>query len=688
MKVITFFFIFLFLFYNNFFSFSQDYPKQNIDFQAFVQNIIGLPTDDLNYDELLEALSQFYINPLDLNKANYGQLAALFILKDAQIKSIIDYREKAGGFASIYELQAVENLDLDIIYKIAPFLTVSLPVLSGETIGNSVKNASQTLIFRNSTILEQKKGYTPLQGRETVRYLGTPGNQYLRYKLFHKNDISAGFTLDKDDGETYNFNPKKNQYIADFTSFHFQIQNKGNWKNFCLGDYTLQFGQGLVLASGFYLGKGAETILSIRRNSLGIRPYTSVIESNFFRGIAATYQIGNFEFTPFLAKNRRTSNLVTDKTTGLQNISSIDTDGYHRTQSEIDDKAILTETNIGFNAKWHNKAENLQFEFTGLNTNFSLPYIKANQPYNQFEFKGKNNSIGSISYSYIVNNLNVFGETATSKSGGIGTLNGLLLSLSRKADLSFVYRKYARNFHSFYANAFGENSRNINESGAYLGYKFSPNRRWIYTTSFDYFKFPEIKFGVDTPSDGFEILHRITHSPNKTTHWNIQYREQHKAKNLKIDKQNMVTNTIKRNIFIDFEKPINKLLGLKTRLIGSSYRFENQANTFGWAVVQDANLSLNRLSFSGRLALFKTDNYDNRAYVYEQDVLYAFSFPAYYNHGLRHYLLATYKPNKFAEFQIRWARTDYFDQQKVSSGLEEINKPHKSEIKFQLKFNW
>lgn len=669
-------------------SFSQNFPKQNIDFQSFVQNIIGIPSDDLNYENLLEALAQFYINPIDLNTANYQQLAALYILNDRQIKSIIDYRTKAGNFASIYELQAIKNLDQAIIYKIAPFITISLPSISGENIKDSFKNASQTLILRSNTVLEQKKGYTPLQGRETVRYLGKPGSQYLRYKLFHKNDISAGFTLEKDDGEKFTFKPKKNQYLADFTSFHFQIQNKGHWKNITIGDYTMQFGQGLVLASGFYLGKGAETILSIRRNSLGIRPYTSVIESNFFRGIAGTYQYKTFEITPFIANNRRTANLVTDKITGLQNISSIDTDGYHRTQSEIDDKAILTENNLGFNAKWQSKNTNLQLEFTGLNTNFSLPYIKANQPYNQFEFSGKNNQIGSLAYSYIVQNLNLFGETASSKSGGIGTINGLLLSLSKKSDLSFVYRRYAKNFHSFYANGFGENSRNINESGAYIGYKFNPNRRWIYTSSFDYFKFPEIKFGVDGPSDGIELLQRITYSPSKTTHWNLQFREQHKDKNLKIESTNQVTKTIKRNVFIDFEKPLNKLWSIKTKLMGSSYQFDKQANTYGWAIVQDANWSLNRLSFSGRLALFKTDNYDNRQYVYEQDVLYAFSFPAYYNHGLRHYLLATYKPNKSSEFQIRWARSDYFDQEKVSSGLEEINKPHKTEIKFQLKFNW
>lgn len=676
------------LYFFIFSTFAQQYPRQNIDFQAFVQNIIGIPSDDLNYEELLESLGQLYIHPLDLNQANYAQLASLFVLSDRQIKNILDYRGKAGNFASIYELQVVEGLDLATIYKIIPFVTITESEFSTQSVSNSLNNANHTFILRTNNVLEQKKGYTPLKGRETVRYLGKPGSIYLRYKMFHSKDISAGFTLEKDDGESFTFNSKKRQFVADFNSFHFQIQNKGHWKTISLGDYTMQFGQGLVLSSGFYLGKGAETILTIRRNSLGIRPYTSVIESNFFRGAAATYQIGKFELTGFFAKNKRSANLVTDKITNEQNISSIDTDGYHRTQSEIDDKAVLTEQNLGFNAKWQNNANNLQFEFTGLNTNFSLPYIKQDRPYNQFEFRGKNNQIGSFSYSYIVNNLNLFGETARSKSGGIGTVNGLLLSLSKKSDLSFVYRNYAKNFHSFYANAFGENSRNINERGAFVGYKFSPNRRWIATSSFDYFKFPEIKFGVNGQSDGIELLQRITYSPTKTTHWNFQYREQHKGKNLKIDKVNVVTNTIKRNALLAFERPLNEKWSIKSRVQGSSYHFENQKITYGFTIVQDAQLDLNRLSFSARLAYFDTDDYDNRQYVYEQDVLYAFSFPAYYRKGLRHYLLMTYKPVKAFDIQVRWARTDIFNEDTIGSGLDEITKPHKTDIRIQMKWNW
>ncbi|MDB5240154.1 MAG: hypothetical protein JWP57_779, partial [Spirosoma sp.] len=79
---------------------------------------------------------------------------------------------------------------------------------------------------------------------------------------------------------------------------------------------------------------------------------------------------------------------------------------------------------------------------------------------------------------------------------------------------------------------------------------------------------------------------------------------------------------------------------------------------------------------------------DSRQYVYERDVLYAFSFPAYFNRGVRHYLLAQYSLNRHLDLWVRWARTDYTNIETVGSGLDQINAPHKSEIKMQMRWRF
>ena len=104
--------------------------------------------------------------------------------------------------------------------------------------------------------------------------------------------------------------------------------------------------------------------------------------------------------------------------------------------------------------------------------------------------------------------------------------------------------------------------------------------------------------------------------------------------------------------------------------------------------MQDATWTLRRLSLSGRVALFGTDDYDSRQYVYERDVLYAFSFPAYFYRGLRHYVLMQYNLGRHLDVWLRWARTDLTNRDTVGSDLDEINAPHRTEVKVQARWRF
>jgi hypothetical protein len=661
---------------------AQEYPKTDIDLQAFTRNIIGIPTENLNYDELLENLAQLYYQPLNLNHANRQQLANLYLLTDKQISSFLAYRQQAGALLSVYELQAVPGFSLDTIHNILPFVTVPAPSLSANNLAQSYNMASKYLIVRYAGVLEQKKGFSPLQGRQTVRYLGSPGNVYLRYKAYHSNDISAGITLEKDDGESIAWQPKLKKYGADYLSAHVTIQNKGHWKSINLGDYQLQYGQGLVLAAGFYLGKGSETILATRRNSLGIKPYSSLGEQGFFRGAAATYKLGTAEITAFASSKWRTANQAADSSLNLRWVTSVDADGLHRTHSELADKNSLKETNTGGNITWQNHSQNLKIEATTLFTSYTLPIIKANKAYNKYEFTGRHNHVYSLSHTYNWRNINLFGELARSRSQGIAMVQGAIISLGKSTDLSLVYRSYSRHFHSIYANAFGENTRNINEKGLYLGYKYNPNRRWIYSSSLDVFSFPNIKFGVDAPSHGVELLQRLSYKPTKTTEYYLQYRQQRKQYNAQKQTVRQLSTHTRQNLALHYERS-HGTLGHSSSLQASSYREQGQPASYGLAIIQNASYKLKKLNIAARLAYFKTANYDNRLYAYEQDLLYAFSFPAYSGHGLRHYMLLTAQAHKQLRLQVRWARTRQFAASSIGTGLEQIPKAHKTDLKIQ-----
>lgn len=670
---------------------AQEYPRRDIDLNAFVQNLFPVQNQDINYEDVFETLFQFYQRPIDLNEANYEDLSALYVLSEQQLRRFFEYRAQAGRFLSIYELQAIPEFDLPTIYRLLPFVSVRPDKLSLGLLKRSFEGESnQYLILRADQVLEQRKGFTPPDSRSKVRYLGSPQRYFVRYKMYHQKDFSLGFTLEKDAGEQLTWDAPTRRYGADFASFHLQFQNKGRWKNIALGDYQLQVGQGLVLSGGFYIGKGSETVLTARRSHLGIRPYTSATEYGYFRGASATYQWRGVEITPFVSRTRRDANLVQGTSDTDDYVSSLQTSGFHRTPSEIADKGSLRVLDYGLNVVYRPATNRLQIGLTALQTAYDKRLQRANRPYNQYEFSGKQNLLLGLHYSYLWQNFNFFGEAARSSSGGIGAVAGVLTSLSKRWDAAVVYRHYDRHFHSFYANAFGEGSRNINERGLYTGVKFTPNRRWQVSGYFDYFKFPWLRYLVDRPSSGLGYLLRGAYRPTKTTEWFVQYFEEHKEKNLpeRLSTKNETVGYTRRSALAGVDYAFNKVWSLNSKIIYNTFKYQGFAASNGFAVVQDLNADWGRLSVTGRAALFNTDDYDSRIYVYERDVLYAFSIPAYFNEGLRSYLLVQYKFSRALDAWLRIARTRLYDQNTLGSDLDLISKPHRTEVKLQLRWQF
>ena len=95
-----------------------------------------------------------------------------------------------------------------------------------------------------------------------------------------------------------------------------------------------------------------------------------------------------------------------------------------------------------------------------------------------------------------------------------------------------------------------------------------------------------------------------------------------------------------------------------------------------------------RLRLSARYALFDTDDYDTRQYVFEQDVLYAFSVPALYGRGTRAYLLAQIQATRHLTLWLRYADTHYRHQNTIGSGLDEIQGNARNEVKAQMRYRF
>ena len=65
---------------------------------------------------------------------------------------------------------------------------------------------------------------------------------------------------------------------------------------------------------------------------------------------------------------------------------------------------------------------------------------------------------------------------------------------------------------------------------------------------------------------------------------------------------------------------------LKSRVQQSFYKFAGEKSK-GFLIAQSISGEAGAYKFSGSLALFDTDDYENRQYLYEKNVLWAFSIP-------------------------------------------------------------
>ncbi|HEX8531682.1 MAG TPA: hypothetical protein VF646_16735, partial [Cytophagales bacterium] len=404
--------------------------------------------------------------------------------------------------------------------------------------------------------------------------------------------------------------------------------------------------------------------------------------------------LGPFDLTSFYSNTRRDAALpeaadTLGDFTDDAYIRSVQATGYHRTARELAAKGNVREGMLGSNVTYRNPANTLQLGATALLNQYSVPLVRKPSAYNGFEFNGRANWNVSLSYSYLWQNVNLFGEGALSKSGGTGLVSGLIASLSPKVDLTLLYRRYDRHFHSFYGNAFGENTRNSNERGLYGGLKVIPLRKVTLSAYYDQFRFPWLTYRVDAPSKGSEYLLKLAWQPTKTTGLYAQFREECKEINqadgkLPID---FLVAARRRNWVLNADYAGGKYLSLQTRVQGSRYRQSN-GPTRGYAIMQDVQVTVGKLKLSIRFALFDTEDYDNRQYAYEKDVLYAFSLPAYNGRGTRQYLLLQYPLGRHLDVWLRYARTQLRDSDTLGSGLEEINAPHKSEVKAQVRMSF
>jgi hypothetical protein len=218
--------------------------------------------------------------------------------------------------------------------------------------------------------------------------------------------------------------------------------------------------------------------------------------------------------------------------------------------------------------------------------------------------------------------------------------NGVLISAANNVDFSLLYRNIEKSYQSLYTNAFTEGTYPTNEKGLYAGISVRPTIPWRVDAYADFYKFPWLRFRVDRPSTGSDFFVQLTYTPNKQLEIYTRYRSESKAINVNPDDLTLppVPLQPKQNWRINFSYKINPAITLRNRVEMVWFDKKGSGAENGFLTYFDVLFKpvLKPFSASLRLQYFETDGYNSRLYAFENDVLYSFSIPVFYDKGYRY----------------------------------------------------
>ncbi|NVO03282.1 MAG: helix-hairpin-helix domain-containing protein [Bacteroidetes bacterium] len=675
--------------------FSQEPIETNKEeIEQKIENLTENTEAELDYSDLVEGIEYLKKHPINLNNTNTEELSQLFFLNSVQISNLLLHIKKNGKLLSLYELQSVDGFSLEVIYSILPYVFVANDVNNRHfNFKELFQYGNSELFLRYQRVLQDQLGYSSitdsaLAASPNSRYLGTPEKLFLKYRFKYYDNISFGITGEKDAGEQFFKGAQKNGF--DFYSVHLFLKNFGVVKALAVGDYQLQFGQGLTLWSGMGFGKSSDAI-GIRKSGQGIKPFTSTDENLFMRGIATTIGIKNFNVSAFYSKHKIDANISAYDSLNNEAmmISSVQETGLHSTPNEVADRDAIGISLYGAHLGYTNKKLNIGA--TAYKTVFDTELKRDVQLYNQFEFQGKENLNFGIDYSYIIRNFNIFGEVSRSENGGMAYLNGIMMSLDARLSVSVLHRKYEKDYQSIYSSGFAEGSSIANEEGLYLGFVAKPFRAWTLTAYCDNFASAWMKFRTDAPSKGIDYLVQLNYKPTKKIEMYFKFKQETKQLNSSENSYiSFLDNTLKQTYRFNLVFPLSEAFSFKSRVEFSSYKVGDGPTYHGYLAYENISYKLMKspITISLMYAIFDTDNYDTRIYAFENDVLYGYSSPAYYYKGSRINCVLKYRLSRSIDVWLKYGQTIYSNKNVVSSGLTEINGNTKSEIKAQIRFRF
>ncbi len=661
------------------------YAQIEIDPRSLDQQLNDESTNIALSNELQEEDSKMFIQLSSFDDLSMNDLEKLNFLNESDRQRILDYISKHKPIVSILELQSIQELDLDKLRQIYRLIHVKKSGNQWESrdLTNSKYSSRLTLRWARSIPYDPK---IDLPDSNSAAYLGSADKVFARIKVAIPGKLSIGLIAEKDEGEQWW--TRSSRTGVDYLSAHIALENvSSKIKNLVFGDYRMRIGQGLILDNSF-IGSSFVDLGYLVKAPSYLKPYHSLQENNMFRGAATTIQPNtNIQLNLFVSKSSIDANNILDSTSNadsnLELISSIQTTGYHRTKSEIEDRNALVVQYMGGSVKHTLKGGYLGYGLVHSSQNKNL--IGNEEPYQIFYSKDKSQWFGTIFHQYNVLGILAFGECAVDNNKHLALIQGFLKSFGKFADMAIVYRNFDPSFQSRMSQVFSSSGKSQNEKGIYAGFNFFISKEFRVNLSWNSWQHPWLKYRVDLPTTAKELSARISYTRKRKWLCYMQYTSRTKQQNTSFGIENVLEDIANQSFRAHAEIKLNPDFTWRARAESHIY-LTTSAKEKGYLLFQDILYKSleSRISGNFRFGFVKTDSYNSRIYAFENEMLYQFRIPAYYGTGLFSYVnLRTRITSKvLAEFRFSIFYRDYTN----SEVSESYN--YDKEIKFQIHYSF
>ncbi|MFT6324881.1 MAG: hypothetical protein ACJAWO_002449 [Halieaceae bacterium] len=351
------------------------------------------------------------------------------------------------------------------------------------------------------------------------------------------------------------------------------------------------------------------------------------------------------------------------------------------------DKKAISEQLMGANLSWSKNAVKLGTRV--VHSKYGTAFDGNTQLYQKFQLDTNQWYNAGIDANILLKNINLFGEASMSSNGGWAYLAGALLQLDDRFSVSIINRNFQPDYLSVYANSFGERSDNNNEKGLYVGAKADIANGVVLTGYVDKYQFDWLSFRADGPLSGLDYMMRLQWQISRSLSVYTRYRKETQTNNSNLSEPISSLQEVDRSYLrFHLTYSASSQFKINSRVEVSRSNYPGAPNGKGFVLYQDFQYKFMdfKSTLTGRLALFDIGDYNARIYAYENDVLYYFSVPAFYNRGARAFLVYHYKPNRKIEFWAKISRTFLSHQNSFGSGTEIIEAPHKTEVRVQIRY--